>query len=223
MNRALRWRLLGLGLALLALATLAIAWSVSPLRQWLDADRVVVSLRQWGASFGPLAAVLGFALASILVVPLGFLTLVTLVAFGPWVGMATTFSGAMLGAVASYGLGDLLGNSLLQKWGGQRANSVSRRLGQRGLLAVIALRVVPIAPFAIANMVAGASHIRLRDMVLGTVLGMAPGTVLMAFFVDHIVAALRDPGRVTVAVVLGVLGVLALVGVGGWVGRRFLR
>lgn len=220
MSRSLLWRLLCLVLALVALVALAVAWSASPLRQWLDADRIVSALQQLGASFGPVAAVLAFALASILVVPLGFLTLVALVAFGPWAGMATTFAGALLGAMASYGLGHLLGNPVLQKLGGERVNNVSRRLAERGLLAVVAVRIVPIAPFAIVNMVAGASHIRLRDMVLGTALGMAPGTVVMAFFVDQIVAAFRQPGPLAVAIVLGLL---ALIGIGGWAVRKYLR
>ena len=220
MNRSLRWRLLCLVLALAALVALAVAWSTSPLRQWLDADRIVAALRLLGASFGPVAAVLGFALASILVVPLGFLTLVALVAFGPWAGMATTFAGALLGAMASYGLGHLLGCELLQKLGGERVNAASRRLAERGLLAVVAVRIVPIAPFAIVNMVAGASHIRLRDMLLGTALGITPGTVVMAFFVDQIVAAFRAPGPLAAAIVLGLL---VLMGVGGWAARRYLR
>ncbi len=220
MSRSLRWRLLFLALAVVALVALAIAWSASPLRQWLDADRIVTALQQLGAAFGPVAAVLGFALASMLVVPLGFLTLVALVAFGPWAGMATTFAGALLGAMGSYGLGHVLGNPVLQKLGGERVNNISRRLAARGLLAVIAVRIVPIAPFAIVNMVAGASHIRLRHMLLGTLLGIAPGTVAMAFFVDQIVAAFRQPGPLAVAIVLGLL---ALVGVGGWAARRWLR
>lgn len=220
MNRSLRWRLVCLVLALVALVALAVAWSASPLRQWLDADRIVGALQQLGASFGPVAAVLGFALASMLVVPLGFLTLAALVAFGPWAGMATTFAGALLGAMASYGVGHLLGSEVLQKLGGERVNHVSRRLAERGLLAVVAVRIVPIAPFAIVNMVAGASHIRLRDMVLGTLLGMAPGTVVMAFFVDQIVAAFRQPGPLALAMVLGLL---ALVAVGGWAARKYLR
>ncbi len=220
MSSALRWRLLCLVLAVVVLVALAVAWSASPLRQWLDADRIVAGLQQLGASFGLVAAVLGFALASTLVVPLGFLTLVALVAFGPWAGMATIYAGALLGAMASYGLGHLLGNQLLQKLGGERINTVSRRLAERGLLAVIAVRMVPIAPFAIVNMVAGASHIRLRHMLLGTALGITPSTVVMAFFVEQIVAAFRQPGPLALAIVLGTL---ALIGVGGWAARRFLR
>lgn len=220
MKRSLRWRLLALALVLALLVALAVVWSALPLRQWLDANRIVSRLQQLGAAFGPLVAVMGFAAASILVVPLGFLTLVALVAFGPWAGMATTFAGALLGAMVSYGLGHLLGSEVLQKLGGGRVNSVSRRLAERGVLAVVVVRIVPIAPFAIVNMVAGASHIRLRHMLLGTLLGMAPGTVLMAFFVDQIVAALRNPGLWAVPVVLGLL---ALLGLGGWAARRWLR
>ena len=40
--------------------------------------------------------------------------------------------------------------------------------------------MVPIAPFSIVNVVAGASKLSLRDFMLGTVLGMAPGIAVMA-------------------------------------------
>ncbi|MDR7375393.1 putative membrane protein YdjX (TVP38/TMEM64 family) [Rhodoferax ferrireducens] len=220
MSSSLRWRLLWLVLLLAAVLGLAIAWSASPLRAWLDVDRIVAGLQQLGQSFGPVAAVAGFALASTLAVPLSFLTLVTLVAFGPWAGVGYTLAGALLGAGASYGLGRLLGREVLQRLGGARVNAVSRRLAERGVLAVIAVRMVPVAPFAIANMVAGATHIRLRDMLLGTALGMAPSTLVMAFFMQQIIAALRQPGPLTIAIVLLTLGLLVL---GAWVLRRWLR
>ena len=220
MSSSLRWRLLWLVLLLAAVLGLAIAWSASPLRAWLDVDRIVAGLQQLGQSFGPVAAVAGFALASTLAVPLSFLTLVTLVAFGPWAGVGYTLAGALLGAGASYGLGRLLGREVLQRLGGARVNAVSRRLAERGVLAVIAVRMVPVAPFAIANMVAGATHIRLRDMLLGTALGMAPSTLVMAFFMQQIIAALRQPGPLTIAIVLLTLGLLVL---GAWALRRWLR
>ena len=220
MSSSLRWRLLWLALLLAAVLGLAIAWSASPLRAWLDVDRIVAGLQQLGQSFGPVAAVAGFALASTLAVPLSFLTLVTLVAFGPWAGVGYTLAGALLGAGLSYGLGRLLGREVLQRLGGVRVNAVSRRLAERGVLAVIAVRMVPVAPFAIANMVAGATHIRLRDMLLGTALGMAPSTLVMAFFMQQIIAALRQPGPLTIAIVLLTLGLLVL---GAWALRRWLR
>jgi len=97
---------------------------------------------------------------------------------------------------------------------------LSQRLAQRGLLAVIAVRMVPVAPFAIVNMIAGASHIRLQDLLLGTLLGMTPGTLAMAVFVDQIIEAMKRPSQTRLALLLASL---ALIGVGLWYARRWAR
>jgi uncharacterized membrane protein YdjX (TVP38/TMEM64 family) len=216
----LRRRLLLLAVAMLAVIALAIGWTATPLRDWLDVDRVVSALREFGVAFGPLAATLGFALAMTLAVPLTFLTLVALVAFGPWAGFACALAGALLGAAASYGIGAFLGHAVLVRLAGPRINLLSQRMARRGLVAVILVRFVPVAPFAVINMVAGASHIRLRDLLLGTAIGITPGTLAMVLFVDQITAALRSPTPLTFAL-LG--GTVLLIAVGAWGLQRWLR
>jgi uncharacterized membrane protein YdjX (TVP38/TMEM64 family) len=219
-HAALKRQLLLLVLALLALLALAAAWSWSPLRSWLDVDRIVGGLQQLGQAFGPVAAVVGFALACAIAVPMTFLTLVTLVAFGPATGFFVSLAGAVLGAALNYGLGVLLGREVVLGLAGPRLKTLSERLGDRGLVAVIAVRMVPIAPFAVVNMVAGATHIRLRDMLLGTAIGMTPGTLAMMFFVDQIVQAIKSPGPVTL-LILAISA--ALIGAGLWGLRRWVR
>ena len=120
----------------------------------------------------------------------------------------------------SYGVGLLLGREAVQRLGGERVNKLSERLARHGLLAVIAVRVVPVAPFAIVNMVAGASRISLRDMLLGTALGMAPGLLVMVFFVDQIVAALKTPGPLTLALFASAV---VLIGAALWGLQRWLK
>ncbi len=215
----LRRRLGLLVLVLITLLGLALAWSSTPLRAWLDMERVVAALRDLGRSFGPTLAIAGFALASTLAVPLTFLVLVTIVAFGPFVGALCALVGALLGAAASHGVGAALGKEAVQRLAGPKVNLISQRLAQRGLLAVIAVRLVPIAPFAIINMVAGAAHISLRHMLVGTAIGMLPSTLAMALFVDQILAAMRQPGPSTVAL-LALTVVLIVAGV--WAMRRWL-
>ncbi|WP_414896431.1 VTT domain-containing protein [Roseateles sp.] len=68
---------------------------------------------------------------------------------------------------------------------------LSERLGGRGVWTEITLRLLPLAPFAVANMVAGATHILLRDMLLETAIGISPSTLVMAFFMDNILRALH--------------------------------
>jgi len=217
---SLRRRVYLLVLALLALIGLAMAWNWTPLRDWLDVDLVVAALQRSGQAFGPVAAVAAFALALTAAVPLTFLMLVALVAFGPGAGFGCAMGGALIGAAASYGLGFSLGRAVLVRLAGQRINMLSQRLASRGLIAVIVIRLVPVAPFAVVNMVAGASHIRLRDLLLGTAIGMTPGALGMMLFVDQITAALREPTALTFA--LAALTV-ALIVAGAWGMQRWLR
>ena len=217
---SLRRKLYLLLVALLLLIALALAWGSTPMRDWLDVDRVVGSLRRFGQAFGPVAAVCGFALALTLAVPLMFLTLVALVAYGPLAGFGCAIAGAMLGAAASYGIGRFLGRDVVQRLGGERINRLSRRLASRGLLAVVAVRMLPVAPFAVVNMVAGASHIRLRDLLLGTLIGISPGTLAMTLFAEQIAAALKNPTPLTF-VWAGLTGLLIVVGL--WALQRWLR
>jgi len=90
-----------------------------------------------------------------------------------------------------------LGRATVRRVAGKRINELSRRIAKRGLIAVVVVRMLPIAPFTIINLIAGASHIRFRHFVLGTIIGMAPGTLILVLFVDRIVAAVRTPGPMT--------------------------
>ena len=66
-------------------------------------------------------------------------------------------------------------------------------IAKRGILAVVVIRMLPVAPFTVVNIVAGASQISLRDFLVGTLLGMAPGICATVLFVDGVTDAVRSP------------------------------
>ena len=69
---------------------------------------------------------------------------------------------------------------------------MSERLARQGILTVLAVRIIPVAPFTVINLFAGASHIRFRDYLIGTLIGMVPGVAAMAVFAEGILALVRD-------------------------------
>ena len=141
-----------------------------------------------------------------LAVPLVLLSLLVIAAFGPPWGMALCFAGAGLSALLSHRLGHWLGHALLLRLAGPRVRLLSEALGRRGLLAVVLMRLTPIAPFAVVNMVAGATHIRPLQMLLGTWIGMAPSTLVMGLFLDPL---LRLLGRLDLPVAAALVALLA--------------
>ena len=85
---------------------------------------------------------------------------------------------------------------------------------------VTMVRLVPIAPYLVVNIVMGAMRIRLRHFVGGTFLGMLPGALAATVLSGQVAAALRDP-----ALVNGWLVACALAGFAGlaYIGQRMLR
>ncbi|MCV2358794.1 VTT domain-containing protein [Paucibacter sp. TC2R-5] len=180
-------------LALLLASLLALAWIWSGGK--LDLAAGLTELRSSGAELGPGLAMLGAALGLTLAVPLSVLSLLLIAALGPWQGFVCSVGAALLSSAASHAIGRSLGHQALQGLAGPKVRQVSEQLGGRGVWAVITLRLLPLAPFAVVNMVAGATHIRLRDMLLGTAIGMTPSTLVMAFFMERLLLAVQQAGR----------------------------
>jgi uncharacterized membrane protein YdjX (TVP38/TMEM64 family) len=206
--------LLALGALVCAVAVLAAAWRWTPLRDWLDLNALVTyadRLDELPAT--PLLVLLGYVAAGLLVVPVTLLIAATGLVFGPVLGVVYALTGALASGLVTYAIGRKLGRATVRRLAGPRLNTISRKLAQRGLVAVILVRIVPVAPYSIVNLVAGASHIRLGDFLLGTLIGLLPGVLGTVVFVDRIVATVRNPGFVTfatLAIIAGLLGGLAV-------------
>jgi phospholipase D1/2 len=117
----------------------------------------------------------------------------TAAAFGPWLGFAYAAVGSLLSALVSFGIGALIGRQTLTDVLGPRLNRIRRKVRNKGVLAVAVVRLVPVAPFGIINLVAGASHIRLLDFMLGTALGMLPGIAVLAALGHQVIEVLVEP------------------------------
>jgi uncharacterized membrane protein YdjX (TVP38/TMEM64 family) len=200
---------------------LAAVWRWTPLGEWLDAK----TLANWGSGLrnsllGPLAVLIGFLLGSLIAFPVTVLIVVTALIFGPILGFFYALTGTLLGAIASYGVGSQLGRNTVRQLAGSRINQLSNRLAKRGILTVAVIRMVPIAPFTVVNMVAGASHIRFRDFVLGTLLGMGPGTLGLTVFADSVMHAVRNPEPINFA---WIAGVMVVIGLGAFTFQRWLN
>jgi uncharacterized membrane protein YdjX (TVP38/TMEM64 family) len=63
----------------------------------------------------------------------------------------------------------------------------------RGTSTVAVMRLLPVAPFTIVNLAAGAMAVPFRHYIVGTTLGMTPGILAMTLLATQIGAAIADP------------------------------
>jgi uncharacterized membrane protein YdjX (TVP38/TMEM64 family) len=164
------------------------------LSQWVDIDTLsglVESARD--IPVAPAWVILGFILAGLVAFPFSLLIVVTVITYGPVPGFIYSLTGGTLSAVVVYWIGDRLGHNLVRKLGGGKINRISRKIARHGIINIIFVRIVPVAPFTLINLVAGASHINFRDYTLGTLLGFIPGMLAMTLLADRIEAIVQEP------------------------------
>lgn len=198
-------RLIGLGSLALMLALLAVAWRWTPLRETVNlASLVALARGMEHLPFTPLVIVASYVIAGCLMVPVMLLIAVTGIVFGPVAGALYAIAGTLLSAAVTYYIGQWLGRDTVRSLMGPRVNRLSRHVARRGILAMMVIRVLPVAPYTVVNVVAGASHIRFRDYMIGTFMGMTPGILITVTFVHHLAEAVRNPSAGTIAVLAGV-------------------
>jgi phospholipase D1/2 len=196
---------------LVAAIALTLAWRYTPLADVITAEKVIdwthAFADQWWAA--PLI-VAAYTPAQVIMFPRPLITLAAVVAFGPWLGFVYAMTGILISTAAGYYAGQLFDRDTVRRIAGQRLNRLTRVLRERGLLAMTAVRLVPLAPFVVESVVAGAIRLKLRHVLAGTFFGMLPGTLTATVFGDQIETALKDPSQINWWLVTGVVLLLAV-------------
>jgi len=210
---------LSLAFVCLVVAVLTGAWRFTPLAHVVTPERVI----DWAHDFGsrwwaPLVVMALYTPACLVMFPRPLITLGAVIAFGPWLGFGYSLAGICASALVTYHLGRRMRRDTVRRLAGPKLDRMIEVLKKYGLLAMTLLRLVPIAPFAVESIVAGAIHMRLRDVLLGTAIGLVPGTLATTVFGDAIETALTGSGPVNWWLVAGTIGLL---GGGIWAVQRW--
>jgi uncharacterized membrane protein YdjX (TVP38/TMEM64 family) len=215
-------RILALSIFLLGILGLVAIWRWTPLANWVS----VTQLTDWAQMIEdhPLATIwvlAAYMLAAILQIPLTFLLFASAAVFVPYAAFLYAMTGCLLNAAVGYAIGSRLGKAPLRKLAGKHLRFLSERLSEQGLLSVAVVRNLPVAPFSVVNIVAGASHISLKDFLCGTALGMLPGIVFITLFANRLKLLIMNPGWTNVSIAAS--WALLLIGLAWWNQRRLAR
>ena len=169
-TRAARVRLLGLALAVLIAGALV----------WLllggDVDAVQSAVASTGA-WGPVVYVLLHVVLTLVPVSKNLLSGVAGALFGLAGGIAISWVASMLSALVGFAIARRLGREAVAELTGPRIDRAEEIMRRQGVAAVIVARLTPVLPFTIVNYAAGVSAVSLRDFLVGTAVGIVPGTV----------------------------------------------
>lgn len=164
------------------------AFALLPVGRWL------LGLVEWirgagGAGVGVFA--IAYVAATALLLPGSLLTLGAGFAYGPVVGTLLVSPISVLAATVSF----LIARFVAREWVSRkiardpRFAAIDAAVGDKGFQIVALLRLSPVLPFNLLNYALGLTHVRLRDYVLGSWLGMLPATALYVYLGSLVTSA----------------------------------
>jgi phospholipase D1/2 len=185
----------------------------------LDPKRVVSWAHAMGGRpWAPLIVLFAYTPGCWIMFPRPLITLFAVLAFGPWLGFTYSLAGLVIAALFTYGAGYTLNPQRVLRLMGPRLTGIVEVLRRRGLLAMTAMRLVPLAPFSVEGLAAGALGIKLWHFALGSLLGLLPGTLASTVFADQ-VQTLLEPGSPVNWPLIG--ATVLVLGVATWYVRRW--
>lgn len=191
MGQRRRLRLALLVLLVLACVAATFVWKQAFGGSGAQLAEMLISLRIQAARLSPWATLAVFSLVLFCAFPLGLLTVIAGALFGPWEGLLHLLGGALVSGTMSFILGRFLGKDAITWQASRKISQLLARFQAKGLLTVILVRLIPIAPFAVANMALGAVGIRYSHFAIGTSIGMFPGAMVILWFADSIMEAIH--------------------------------
>lgn len=142
-------------------------------RYWTEERSFMANAIFIGAYIGATAI---FVPAAILAIGAGFL-------FGGPIGALIALTCRPMGALFAFYLGRYVARERVQSWieGWDRFEAVDRLTEENPLRIVFAMRLFPVIPFNLANYVFSVTSIDWKRYFFGTILGVAPGTLVYVY------------------------------------------
>jgi phosphatidylserine/phosphatidylglycerophosphate/cardiolipin synthase-like enzyme/uncharacterized membrane protein YdjX (TVP38/TMEM64 family) len=211
MRPPMRRSLLGWGVVLAALVALVAIWRLTPLRALLDLDRMAALGRALrGHPLAPLLVLAAYLVGALVFFPITLMLTATALVFDPAHALAYGLGGALAGAALTWGIGRLAGRFRTGLLSSPRLARARGQLQRRGMLAIVAARLLPVGNFSLINILAGALGVRFRDYMLGNLVGLLPGILGLTLFADRLAHTIRNPHPRNLVALGAVVAALAL-------------
>ncbi|MBD0271775.1 MAG: TVP38/TMEM64 family protein [Acetobacteraceae bacterium] len=148
--------------------------------------------------------------------------------FGPWLGAALAVAGATLGASALFLAARHALAETLARRAGPLLGRVRDELRRDGFWYLLAIRLIPVVPFWLANLAPALAGMPFPAYAAATLIGIVPGTTVFAGIGAGLGRILDAGGRPDLSVIFSPGVLLPLVGLAalsllGAVGGRYLR
>ena len=197
-------------------------WAVQGSGEDFNLEALLTRLREIADHpLAPLAVLPAFVAGSLVVAPATGMIALCALLFDPWVASVASVAGTLVATAVNHWLGGRFHSVLMRRVPDAITDRISSIASSSDIWTLAGLRMIPVAPFSVVNLVVGASGINLRDFVLATAIVMTPGIILISLSIDRARAVLAGEPLFDAWIVAGIgVAGIAVMGLRYWQKRR---
>jgi uncharacterized membrane protein YdjX (TVP38/TMEM64 family) len=166
----------------------------------------------------PVLMTLGFFLIYVTITSLSIpgaivLTLLSGAVFGVLPGALLVSTASTVGATLAFLMSRYLFRDFFLKKHSKRFASLDKKIREKGTMYLFSMRMVPVSPFVVINVLMGLTSIKLWSYVWSTFLGMLPGTVIYVY-AGRKISEISSPSEILtwpIVLTLSLLGLLPFI------------
>lgn len=139
-------------------------------------------IRVFILSFGVLSVLIyltGHAIRPFFFIPISTFTIAGGYLFGFWHGLLLSMIGATISAVVSFYVSRYLFRDYVKQRLRGKFALIDRDIANKSPFIIVLLRVIPIIPYDVVGYLAGASSVKFKDYLPGTIIGELPGAIAL--------------------------------------------
>lgn len=131
---------------------------------------------------GLISVAIVYVLLLALMFPLTLLVVTTGLVFHTEWALVCAILGSLSSSATGYAIGHWVGRDSIEKHGGTMVKRAERYIQNNSFRSMVVINLLPIAPFTVTNMLAGAFKMQFRRYMAGSAVGLIPGLVLVIAF-----------------------------------------
>ncbi|MFQ5687312.1 MAG: TVP38/TMEM64 family protein [Candidatus Scalindua sp.] len=209
---------------IMILAGAFFAFRYTPLSHYTRKETLLNLLAQFREHWwGPVGFIIIYGIGCVFALPGSLLTLCGGAIFGVAWGTFYNILASNLGATLAFLMARYFGRDFVARLMKGRIESFDEKVAGHGFRFIFTLRLIPLVPFNGLNFGSGLSRIKYRDYLLGSVIGMLPGTFIYTYFADALLSGVTGSGKKAMANLIIASALLILISFTPTIYKKFKK
>lgn len=137
-----------------------------------------------------------FFIGGALMIPIPLMAFATSLVFSEFIAVGVAIAGFFLASLSGYMLGRIVDPRIFGEKVDKNLKLVQKRINDKGIWAVMTLRVAPTPPFTVTSFLSGTLQLNPLQYAISSTLGIMPLGLSVLFFGQSAIELLKQPSSV---------------------------